>query len=398
MSIFNFDIDDLGIDFDSFKSHEEVFADAPIDEKLELKNQHLQALSEAKKAGLPAAAIPLADLLETGAGSADFDWAFWEKKIKFRSSSTGQLMTKQQGKSRAQRLEECREKLDKLGQDYLALTEKDQAKFNEKCAALTAKIEAAKTEAAREKAEKALTDFEQIGVEMSASRRLKGVQYDKAKIELEQVEVEQECTLSETAKTVCKELFFAAFFGARRELHGAPLEHGTKYEPYTIARYNFAANINLQKNELRITEPIETAAGGTFLTGECDAVQLEKDADGRTILYEFKAPFDPASYGKQSEEYKQIYFWQCQSYCLLYGADEVRLVASLTENDYMVGTEYSHLPIVALHTTFTIERSTKHINALLSKLAEAHAYTLNFGREFVAQIGKVRSIPAPELD
>jgi hypothetical protein len=398
MSIFNFNIDDLGIDFDSFKSHEEVFADAQIDEKLELKNQHLAALSQAQKAGLPAAAIPLADLLETGAGSADFDWAFWESQIKFRASSTGLLMTKQQGKSRAQRLEECREKLEKLGQEYLALTEKDTAKFNEKCTALTAKIDAAKTETAKEKAEQALKDFEQIGVEMSASRRLKGVQYDKAKIELEQVELEQECTLSETAKTVCKELFFARFFKARKELHGAPLEHGTKYEPYTIARYNFAANTALSKNETRITEPIETAAGGAFLTGECDAVQLDLDADGRKILYEFKAPFDPASYGKQAEEYKQIYFWQCQSYCLLYGADEVRLVASLTENDYMQGNEYSHLPIVALHTTFAIKRSEKHIEALLKKLSEAHAYTLQFGREFVAQIGQTRSIPAPDFD
>jgi uncharacterized protein (DUF1330 family) len=398
MSVFNFNIDDLGIDFDSFKSHEEVFGEAAIDEKMELKNAHLAALSEAKNAGLPAAAIPLADLLETGAGSADFDWAFWESQIKFRASATGQLMTKQQGKSRAQRLEECREKLDKLGQEYLALTEKDTAKFNEKCAALTAKIDTAKTEAAREKAEKALADFEQIGVEMSASRRLKGLQYDKAKIELEQVELEQECTLSETAKSVCKDLFFSRFFKARKELHGAPLEHGTKYEDYCIARYNFAANANLQKNETRITEPIETAAGGAFLTGECDAVQLEKDADGRKILYEFKAPFDPASYGKQAEEYKQIYFWQCQSYCLLYGADEVRLVASLTENDYMNGNEYSHLPIAALHTTFSIQRSTKHINALLSKLSEAHQFTLNFGREFVAQIGQTRSIPAPEID
>lgn len=398
MSIFNFDIDDLGIDFDSFKSHEEVFADAPIDEKLELKNSHLTALSEAKERGFPYADVPMADLLSTASVGGDFDWTFWEKKIKFRSSSTGQLMTKQQGKSRAQRLEECREKLDKLGQDYEVLREKDQSKYDEKWANLNAKIDAAKTETAKEKAVQALKDFEKIGVEMSASRRLKGVQYDKAKIELEQVEAEQECTLSETAKTVCKELFFAAFFGARKELHGAPLEHGTKYEPYTIARYNFAANINLQKNELRITEPIETAAGGTFLTGECDAVQIDLDAAGRRILYEFKAPFDPASYGKQAEEYKTIYFWQCQSYCLLYGADEVRLVASLTENDYMNGNEYSHLPIVALHTTFAIERSTKHINALLNKLSEAHAYTLNFGREFVAQIGKTRSIPAPDLD
>jgi len=373
-------------------------AQSNIDAKMELKNQHIAALESAKKAGLPAAAIPLAELLETGEGSADFDWAFWEKKIKFRSSASGQLMTKQQGKSRAQRLEECREKLDKLGQDYEVLREKDQSKYDEKWANLNAKIDAAKTQTAKEKSEKALTDFQKIGVEMSASRRLKGVQYDKAKIELAQVESEAECTLSETAKTVCKELFFAAFFGARRELHGAPLEHGIKYESYNIQRYNFAANTNLQKNDLRITEPIETAAGGTFLTGECDAVQLEKGANGHIILYEFKAPFDPASYGKQAEEYKQIYFWQCQSYCLLYGADEVRLVASLTENDYMNGNEYSHLPIAALHTTFAIERSTKHINALLNKLSEAHQFTLNFGREFVAQIGQTRSIPAPDLD
>ncbi len=38
------------------------------------------------------------------------------------------------------------------------------------------------------------------------------------------------------------------------------------------------------------------------------------------------------------------------------------------------------------------------VNALLAKLSEAHQFTLNFGREFVAQIGKVRSIPAPDLD
>jgi len=369
-----------------------------FESKEELKNRHLAALAEAKKAGLPAAAIPLADLLETGAGSADFDWAFWEKKIKFRSSASGQLMTKQQGKSRAQRLEECEARLAKIEQEYIDLRQKDQNKFDEKIADFLAKIDAAKTPKTRENLEDKLRDFRYKGLEPSLSYRSKGHQLDKAKIEFDQISLEQECTLSETAKTVCKELFFAAFFGARRELHGAPLEHGTKYEPYTIARYNFAANTNLQKNDLRITEPIETAAGGTLLTGEADAVQLQKDANGKTILYEFKAPFDPASYGKQAEEYKQIYFWQCQSYCLLYGADEVRLVASLTENDYMVGTEYSHLPIVALHTTFAIERSAKHINALLSKLSEAHAYTLNFGREFVAQIGKTRSIPAPDLD
>jgi hypothetical protein len=398
MSVFNFNIDDLGIDFDSFKSHEEVFGEAAIDEKMELKNAHLAALSEAKNAGLPAAAIPLADLLETGAGSADFDWAFWESQIKFRASATGQLMTKQQGKSRAQRLEECREKLDKLGQEYLALTEKDTAKFNEKCAALTAKIDTAKTEAAREKAEKALADFEQIGVEMSASRRLKGVQYDKAKNELEQVELEQECTLSETAKSLCKNLFYTAFFKARPELNGAALEHGLKYENYCIERYGLVANLDLSKNDLRQTLAVETESGGTFLTGEADNIWQELDADGRKIIREFKAPFDCQSYGKQVEEYKQNYFWQCQGYIYLYGADAVDLVASLTENDYMDGREYSHLPSVALHGVFRIEKSQKHIDKMLAKLSEAHQFTLNFGREFVAQIGQTRSIPAPDLD
>lgn len=369
-----------------------------FESKEELKSRHLAALSEAKKAGLPAAAIPLADLLETGAGSADFDYSFWESQIKFRASSTGQLMTKQQGKSRAQRLEECEARLSKIQQEYIDLRGKDQSKFDEKIADFLAKIEAAKTDAAREKAEDKLRDFRYIGLVPSAAYKLKGMQLDKAQKEFKQTNFEQECTLSETAKSVCKDLFFSRFFKARKELHGAPLEHGIKYEDYCISRYNFAANTDLSKNETRITEPIETAAGGAFLTGECDAVQLEKDADGRKILYEFKAPFDPASYGKQAEEYKQIYFWQCQSYCLLYGADEVRLVASLTENDYMVGTEYSHLPIAALHTTFAIQRSAKHINALLSKLSEAHQFTLQFGREFVAQIGQTRSIPAPELD
>jgi hypothetical protein len=318
--------------------------------------------------------------------------------VKFRASATGQLMTKMMGKSKAQRLEECEAKLEKIGQEYLALKDKEHAKYDEKKAALAAKIDAAKNDTAREKAEKALIDFEKIGLEPSQSYKLKAQQLDKAKTEFDQTKNESDCTLSETAKTVCKELFFAAFFGHRKELHGAPLEHGLKYENYCIERYNFAANTALTKNETRITETIETVEGGVFLTGECDAVQLEKDADGRKILYEFKAPFDPASYGKQAEEYKQIYFWQCQSYCLLYGADEVRLVASLTENDYMQGSEYSHLPIEALHTTFAIQRSANHINALLSKLSEAHQFTLNFGREFVAQIGKVRSIPAPDLD
>jgi hypothetical protein len=398
MSVFNFNIDDLGIDFDSFKSHEEVFGEAAIDEKMELKNAHLAALSEAKNAGLPAAAIPLADLLETGAGSADFDWAFWESQIKFRASATGQLMTKQQGKSRAQRLEECREKLDKLGQEYLALTEKDTAKFNEKCAALTAKIDTAKTEAAREKAEKALADFEQIGVEMSASRRLKGVQYDKAQKEFEQTNFEQECTLSETAKSLCKNLFYTAFFKARPELNGAALEHGLKYENYCIERYGLVANLDLSKNDLRQTLAVETESGGTFLTGEADNIWQELDADGRKIIREFKAPFDCQSYGKQVEEYKQNYFWQCQGYIYLYGADAVDLVASLTENDYMDGREYSHLPSVALHGVFRIEKSQKHIDKMLAKLSEAHQFTLNFGREFVAQIGQTRSIPAPDLD
>lgn len=398
MSIFNFNIDDLGIDFDSFKSHEEVFADAAIDAKLELKNQHLVALSEAKERGFPYADVPMADLLSTASVGRDFDYSFWEKKIRFRSSASGQLMTKQQGKSKAARLEECEAKLRKISEEWFILREKDLGKHEEKRASLTAKIDAAKTEAAREKATQILADFEKTEAEPSASYKLKSKQLDKAQEELDLIKSEQECTLSETAKTVCKELFFAAFFGARKELHGAPLEHGTKYEPYTISRYNFAANTNLCKNETRITEPIQTAAGGTFLTGECDAVQLDLDADGRKILYEFKAPFDPASYGKQAEEYKQIYFWQCQSYCLLYGADEVRLVASLTENDYMNGNEYDHLPIAALHTTFAIQRSEKHIEALLKKLSEAHAYTLNFGREFVAQIGQTRSIPAPDLD
>lgn len=369
-----------------------------IDAKMELKNQHIAALTEAKNAGLNASAIPLADLLETGAGEADFNYSFWESQIKFRCSGLGSLMTKMQGKSKAVRLEECREKLQKIGQEYEVLREKDIAKYDEKRAALAAKIDTAKTDAAKEKAEQALKDFEQIGVEPSASYRLKGKQLDKAQSEFDQTNLEQDSTLSETAKSLCKNLFYTAFFKARTELHGAPLEHGIKYENYCIERYGLVTDLPLIKNELRQTLAVPTADGSTFLTGEADNIWQELDADGRKIIREFKAPFDCQSYGKQVEEYKANYFWQCQGYMLLYGADAVDLVASLTENDYMVGTEYSHLPTVALHGVFRIEKSQKHIDKMLSKLSEAHAYTLQFGREFVAQIGQTRSIPAPDLD
>lgn len=366
--------------------------------KEDIKNQHLAALTEAKNAGLNASAIPLADLLETGAGEAGFDYSFWESQIKFRCSGLGSLMTKQQGKSKAARLEECREKLQKIGQEYEVLREKDLSKYDEKRASLFAKIEAAKTEAAKEKAEKALADFEKIGVEPSAAYRLKSKQLDKAQSEFDQTNLEQDSTLSETAKSLCKNLFYTAFFKARTELHGAPLEHGLKYENYCIERYGLVADLPLIKNELRQTLAIPTADGSTFLTGEADNLWEELDAEGRKIIREFKAPFDCQSYGKQVEEYKANYFWQCQGYMLLYGADAVDLVASLTENDYMVGTEYSHLPTVALHGVFRIEKSQKHIDKMLAKLSEAHAYTLQFGREFVAQIGQTRSIPAPDLD
>jgi hypothetical protein len=373
-------------------------AQSNIDEKLELKNQHLTALSEAKKAGLPAAAIPLADLLETGAGSADFDWAFWERSIKFRCSALGSLMTNKVGKTRAQKIEECETRLAKLQQEYIDLREKDQSKFDEKIAEYLGKINTAKTPAAREKAEDKLRDFRYIGLVPSAAYKLKGMQLDKAQKEFEQTNFEQECTLSETAKSLCKNLFYTAFFKARPELHGAALEHGLKYENYCIERYGLVANLDLSKNDLRQTLAVETESGGTFLTGEADNIWEELDADGRKIIREFKAPFDCQSYGKQVEEYKANYFWQCQGYIYLYGADAVDLVASLTENDYMDGREYSHLPSVALHGVFRIEKSQKHIDKMLAKLSEAHAYTLNFGREFVAQIGKTRSIPAPELD
>jgi hypothetical protein len=364
-------------------------AQSNTDEKLELKNQHIAALESAKKAGLPAAAIPLADLLETGAGSADFDWAFWERNIKFRCSALGSLMTNKVGKTRAQKIEECETRLAKLQQEYIDLREKDQSKFDEKVNELLHKINTAKTPAAREKAEDKLRDFRY---------KLKGMQLDKSQKEFEQTNFEQECTLSETAKSLCKNLFYTAFFKARPELHGAALEHGLKYENYCIERYGLVANLPLSKNDLRQTLAVETESGGTFLTGEADNIWEELDADGRKIIREFKAPFDCQSYGKQVEEYKANYFWQCQGYIYLYGADAVDLVASLTENDYMVGTEYSHLPSVALHGVFRIEKSQKHIDKMLAKLSEAHAYTLNFGREFVAQIGKVRSIPAPDLD
>lgn len=396
----DFDLDELlaaAKNSSPFMSADYKF-EQPIDGKLELKNAHIAALSEAKNAGLPASAIPLAELLETGAGEADFDYSFWEKEIKFRCSGLGSLMTKMQGKSKQQRLEEYREKLQKIGQEYQVLREKDQSKFDEKCTALTAKIDAAKTEIAKEKAVQALKDFEQIGVEPSAAYRLKGKQLDKAQSEFDQANLEQDCTLSETAKSLCKNLFYTAFFKARTELHGAPLEHGIKYENYCIERYGLVADLPLIKNDLRQTLAVPTADGSTFLTGEADNLWQELDADGRKIIREFKAPFDCQSYGKQVEEYKANYFWQCQGYMLLYGADAVDLVASLTENDYMVGTEYSHLPTVALHGVFRIEKSQKHIDKMLAKLSEAHAYTLNFGRDFVAQIGKVRSIPAPELD
>ena len=373
-------------------------AQSNTDEKLELKSQHLAALSEAKNAGLPAAAIPIADLLETGSGEADFDYSFWESQIKFRCSGLGSLMTKMQGKSKAARLEECREKLQKIGQEYEVLREKDLSKYDEKRASLFAKIEAAKTETAKDKAIQALTDCERVGLEPSAAYKLKGRQLDKAQIEFDQTNLEQDSTLSETAKSLCKNLFYTAFFKARTELHGAPLEHGLKYENYCIERYGLVADLPLIKNELRQTLAIPTADGSTFLTGEADNIWEELDADGRKIIREFKAPFDCQSYGKQVEEYKANYFWQCQGYMLLYGADAVDLVASLTENDYMVGTEYSHLPTVALHGVFRIEKSQKHIDKMLAKLSEAHAFTLQFGRDFVAQIGMVRSIPAPDLD
>jgi len=396
--MFDFDLDDLGLDLGGFKSHAEAFGEAPIDTKLDQKNQHLAALRAAAEGGLEAAKIPLADLLERGEGGADFDYTFWESRIKFRCSSLGALMTKAQGKSRAQRLAEAEEKLAKVEQEYIALREKDQSKYNEQLEACWVSVSLAKSPAMREKAEQKLNKLQAAGLEPSAAFRLKGGQLDRAKSELEQVKAEQDCTLSETAKASCKELFYAAFFGARRGLGGAALEHGIKYEQHCLERYNIVAGLDLVKNDLRQTELLQTPQGGAVLTGEADALWVDLDGKGQRIIREFKAPFDPVSYGKQAEEYKQNYFWQCQGYMLLYGADAVDLVASLTENDFMEGCEYSHLPAQALHTTFRIVRSEQHIAALLKKLGEAQQFTLNFGRAFVAEIGQTKAIPAPELD
>lgn len=342
-------------------------------ERLEEKKSFTQTLARAAQQGADLSKIPqgiiryelhgaeqdIAHALPPTdwAEQAEFEPTDWEQKLIFRCSSLGSLMTKQDGGRAVQkRLDKARAAAEKARADFDAAAEKDAAKGVAKSATTMAK------ENAKIKAESVLADA-QLSAQILSANSGAG-------------------ELSATAKKVCEDLFAAVFFGrGGQDLKAMPLLHGTHFEQVCLDRYGLIHGLQIQKNEERLLSGL--------LTGECDVNWSVSEQGGRRIIRENKAPISAESFVSQIKKSKSEYYWQVQGYLHLYGADEAHLMVNLTPNVFQAEEVYDHLPASYLVQTYSIKRSQNDIDLILAVLKKARAYTLEFGREIIATLGKI---------
>lgn len=126
--------------------------------------------------------------------------------------------------------------------------------------------------------------------------------------------------LSETAKSLCLELFIEHTYGRRKQITSKYMEKGIAVEEAGITSYNIhlvqttGQRVVLQKNTER--------RSNDYITGEPDIITPQL-ADVKSSWDIFT--FMDAKYGKLNKDY----FWQLQGYMMLFGHEEADLVYTL---------------------------------------------------------------------
>lgn len=126
--------------------------------------------------------------------------------------------------------------------------------------------------------------------------------------------------LSETAKSLCFELFIEHKYGRRKQVTSKYIEKGIAVEEAGITSYNIhlvqttGQRVVLQKNTER--------RSNDYITGEPDIITPQL-ADVKSSWDIFT--FMDAKYGKLNKDY----FWQLQGYMMLFGHEEADLVYTL---------------------------------------------------------------------
>lgn len=187
--------------------------------------------------------------------------------------------------------------------------------------------------------------------------------------------------LSETAKSLCLELFIEHKYGRRKQITSKYMEKGIAVEEAGITAYNIylvqttGQRVVLQKNTER--------RSNEFITGEPDIIT--------PILADVKSSWDiftfmETKFGKLNKDY----FWQLQGYMMLFGHEEANLVYTLQNTpDEIIEREtrwrtcqenefkFDDMPFEDRIFLINVKRDDDAIQAIQEKVIFAREYITN---------------------
>lgn len=174
--------------------------------------------------------------------------------------------------------------------------------------------------------------------------------------------------LSETAKTMIRDIVREQYFGSRKELTGKALEKGLRCENDSIELLNTVLFNSYEKHSGRLSNE--------YITGECDLLAFA-DNHGRDI----KTSWSLATFPLFAEDVKEDYEWQARGYMWLYERDKWFIDFCLVDTpDDLIGYEQpelhyvSHIPPERRVFSLMFERDESKEREIITNYGYAKSY------------------------
>jgi len=174
--------------------------------------------------------------------------------------------------------------------------------------------------------------------------------------------------LSETAKTMIREIVREQYLGIRKELSGKQIEKGHRCEVDSIELLNSVMFNSYEKHTGRLSNQ--------YITGECDLLAFS-DNHGRDI----KTSWSAATFPLFADDLKEDYEWQARGYMWLYERDKWFIDWCLVDTpEDLIGWEQpelhyvSHLAPEKRVFSISYERDEAKEQAIIEKHGHALAY------------------------
>lgn len=183
-------------------------------------------------------------------------------------------------------------------------------------------------------------------------------------------------TLSETAKSLVKQMVKKKLFNYHIDIQSKYFDKGNAVENDSVELYNEVHFTNYEKNSERLTNE--------YITGECDIDTLTK-------IIDIKSPWSKDTFPATPEDgIDKKYEWQLRGYMWLWGREESELAYCLTNTPEFLLEWENNLSIHVVEDVDPILRVTKlHFKRdkdIEKEIIERIKAARKFGKEYEQKI------------